>query len=417
MPFYKAIKSNSFVGFKRKGGLLDPDFFAGPVDNLWGWGTNDGGSNENKLIIIATGYGLTRFSSPIQTSFTTHKFKTISLGSSESNFFGIKPNSPDDGGGTLWAFGTNGNSQLGFGDSDARTSPVQVGARTDYKKVTQGGNGYAHFLLTDGTLLACGYNLTWTMLGDGTNTSRSSPVQIGTGYFDVANSDNNTIASKSDGTIWSWGINGTQQGDNSTFNFTGTFNDPAASRNTPNQIGSGGYNSVMASNYVGHGAAKSDGYLWGWGSVFGTFTTTPTQRTAYGTGWSNCNFGSSGQGKTASVGAIIKSDGTLWMFGSNSVGQLGQGDTTSYSSPKQVGTNNNWFDFTVLIDSVFATTTDRRMFSWGRNTDGVLCLGDTNNRSSPTQIGTKKRWGKIASKGSTYSGASTTVLALSAVVT
>jgi alpha-tubulin suppressor-like RCC1 family protein len=120
-----------------------------------------------------------------------------------------------------------------------------------------------------------------------------------------------------------------------------------------------------------------------------------------------------------SVESIIKSDGTLWMSGDNTYGQLGQGNTTSYSSPKQVGTNTNWFSVTAVINSVFATTTDRKMFSWGANEEGQLAVGGTTNRSSPTQVGTKKRWGLVVSKsvGATYSSAGTTVLALSAVVT
>ena len=74
----------------------------------------------------------------------------------------------------------------------------------------------------------------------------------------------------------------------------------------------------------------------------------------------------------------------------NTYGELGQGNTTSSASAKQVGSNTNWFSASVRVSSVFATTTDRKMFSWGYNPSGTLALGDSTNRSSPTQIGTQK---------------------------
>ena len=110
MPFFKATKSTSFVGFKRKAGGGDPDFFGGAMETTWGWGTNDGGISTNKL--ITDGSTTNEINSPSQASYAAdHKFKTIILGNGDQNAFGIKANSPPDDGGTLWAWGGNGNGQ------------------------------------------------------------------------------------------------------------------------------------------------------------------------------------------------------------------------------------------------------------------------------------------------------------------
>jgi alpha-tubulin suppressor-like RCC1 family protein len=384
MPFFKAIKSNSFVGFKKKRNL-DLDFlnvFTGTMDNVWLWGSSRT-SDPNSAHTT---------SSPSQTAYyASHKFSKIYNQWDTANSMGIKAD------GTLWGWGENSQGQLGLSDTTARTSPVQVGARTDWLKVAPGGNGYTHMLRTDGVLFGTGYNLTWTMIGDGTNTGRSSPVQVGTGFSDVTNGYSWVCACKSDGTLWSWGqgLSG-QLGDGVTYNWSGNFNDGTGSRNAPYQIGSGGFNKVFADGNFG-GAAKSDGYLYGWAGGFGRFGNTVGAITAYGTGWSNCEFFATSSYGNQLAWPIIKSDGTLWMYGNNTYGQLGQGDTTSYSSPKQVGTNTNWFSATTLTSSIFATTTDRKMFSWGRNSGTqILALGDTNDRSSPTQIGTRRRWGNLA---------------------
>jgi alpha-tubulin suppressor-like RCC1 family protein len=78
--------------------------------------------------------------------------------------------------GTLWAWGFNGNGQLGSGHTSDQHAPVQIGSDTNWTTVTA---GYWHSLAmkSDGTLWAWGYNF-YGQLGDGTNTDRHSPVQV-----------------------------------------------------------------------------------------------------------------------------------------------------------------------------------------------------------------------------------------------
>jgi len=84
--------------------------------------------------------------------------------------------------GTAWAWGYNGYGQLGDGTTTQRTTPVQVkgpGGSGYLTGVTAIAAGYYHSLAvkSDGTAWAWGYN-TYGQLGDGTTTSRSTPVQV-----------------------------------------------------------------------------------------------------------------------------------------------------------------------------------------------------------------------------------------------
>jgi alpha-tubulin suppressor-like RCC1 family protein len=103
-------------------------------------------------------------------------------------------------------------------------------------------------------------------------------------------------------------------------------------------------------------------------------------------------------GGHASFAAGIKTNGTLWSWGTAAVGQLGQNDVVVKSSPTQVGTNTNWSLITNSRQFAAAIKTDGTLWTWGQGTDGELGLniGGTVRRSSPTQVGTNTNWSKIA---------------------
>ena len=96
----------------------------------------------------------------------------------------------------------------------------------------------------------------------------------------------------------------------------------------------------------------------------------------------------------------IKTDGTLWTWGYNGFGQLGLGNTTNYSSPKQVGALTNWSKIAPSItggQNRLAIKTDGTLWSWGKNDNGQLGLGNLTNYSSPKQVGSLYGWLKVAS--------------------
>ena len=98
------------------------------------------------------------------------------------------------------------------------------------------------------------------------------------------------------------------------------------------------------------------------------------------TNWSNCV-------STQSTTAAIKTDGTLWTWGGNLSGILGLGNTTWYSSPKQVGALTNWKSVSGF-SGILALKTDGTMWGWGSNQSGIF----PNNYSSPKQVGSATNW-------------------------
>ena len=249
----------------------------------------------------------------------------------------------------LWAIGgRNIYGELGLGDTTSRSSPVQVGALTNWSNVSSGA--YYNFAVkTDGTLYAWGYNA-YGQLGDGTTTNRSSPVQVGalTTWSKISCGQYHGLAIKTDGTLWSWGQNTTYGalGDGTTTN-----------RNSPVQVGA----------------------LTTWSQVVG-----------------------GGQFSLA-----IKTDGTLWSWGNNGSGRLGQGNTTSYSSPVQVGALTTWNDLDTVpsigggAQSTFAIKADSTLWAWGNNNKGQLGQGNTTDYSSPVQVGALTTWLRLAATGFT----------------
>jgi alpha-tubulin suppressor-like RCC1 family protein len=145
-------------------------------------------------------------------------------------------------------------------------------------------------------------------------------------------------------------------------------------------------------------AVKSNGTLWCWGSnTYGQLglgdtlaRTSPTQ-VGSDTNWSKVAVG-------AYHVLAVKTNGTLWSwgFGSN-YGQLGQNDSISRSSPTQIGTDTNWSDVSSDNGNTFAYTsaaikTDGTLWTWGAGSSGGLGHNDGINRSSPTQVGTDTDW-------------------------
>ena len=110
-----------------------------------------------------------------------------------------------------------------------------------------------------------------------------------------------------------------------------------------------------------------------------------------GTTWS-ANFDASNDNRFA-----IKTDGTLWSWGYNGIGQLGVNNKTQYSSPVQIP-GTTWSKVDAGDATTMAVKTDGTLWSWGYNNMGQLAQNNTTQRSSPIQIpGTT--WSMAASRG------------------
>jgi alpha-tubulin suppressor-like RCC1 family protein len=299
----------------------------------------------------------------------------------------------------IWAWGYNSSGQIGQGNTTDYSSPKQVGALTTWKNMGVGGN-FTFVVDPSGQLWAWGAN-DQGQLGVGNLVNRSSPTQVGaladwptTSTRKIMGGDAHTVIIKPNGTLWVMGQNTSGQ--------LGLGNTTRYS--SPKQVGS---LTNWASLGVGQGslacaAIKTDGTLWVWGSneygqlglntPAGSNSSSPTQVGALTT-WAKVSI-------SASCGAI-KTDGTLWTWGANSFGELGNGNTTPRSSPVQVGALTNWADISVGNNHMFAVKTNGTIWTWGYNGSGQLGTGNTTYYSSPKQIGALTNWSTVSSGGNT----------------
>jgi alpha-tubulin suppressor-like RCC1 family protein len=131
--------------------------------------------------------------------------------------------------GSLWAWGTNNSGQLGQNNVIYRSSPVQIGAQTDWAQVGVGGQ-FCIAIKTTGTMWSWGQNDVG-QLGQNTasvGTYRSSPVQIGaqTDWSKIALGNAHALAIKTTGTMWSWGENNAGQLGQNTLGGTANTSSP-----------------------------------------------------------------------------------------------------------------------------------------------------------------------------------------------
>ena len=222
-------------------------------------------------------------------------------------------------------------------------------------------------------------SLTFHMKGEDVATS-GSWSKISAGF-------NHTTAVKSDGTLWSWGLNTSGQlGDNSTTN-----------RSSPVQIGaSSDWYYVTTGDYYTI-AIKTDGTLWAWGeNTYGELGDNSTTSTSSPIQIGTLSNWSKVEGGNNHVFAI-KTDGTLWSWGFNGNGELGDNTSVSKSSPVQIGTLSTWTSVTAGSNHGFAIKNDNTLWGWGRGGFGELGDNTTTNKSSPVQIGTS--FSKVSAGG------------------
>jgi alpha-tubulin suppressor-like RCC1 family protein len=145
-------------------------------------------------------------------------------------------------------------------------------------------------------------------------------------------------------------------------------------------------------------ATKTDGTLWSWGyntrGALGLNDTanrsSPVQVGALTTWYQIANGGGS------NFTTATKTDGALWSWGRNNYGQLGLGDIVDRSSPVQVGALTTWYQVAAGLQHNIATKTDGTLWAWGYNAEGALGLANVVNRSSPVQVGLLTTWVRLS---------------------
>jgi len=285
--------------------------------------------------------------------------------------------------GTVWAWGTGGNGQMGNGSTRSSAVPVQVKSpdgKGVFKDAVAVAAGHTHAcaLKADGTVWVWGLN-DRGQLGNGSKVKQSAlPVQVktpdGKGFLNdvigIAAGVGHCLAVRKDGTVLAWGENVVGQvGDGTT-----------TDRFLPVKVeGVKDVASVGAGWHFSFAVCK-DGSLWGWGyNVFGQLG----DGSVYDRHRPVQTKGPDGKAPLAGVARavggslhtlIIKKDGTLWALGGNNFGQLGNGQRGEREQlPVQVkGPRDKGF-LEAVVDAdagsvhSAAVTKDGVVYCWGDN--------------------------------------------------
>jgi alpha-tubulin suppressor-like RCC1 family protein len=280
--------------------------------------------------------------------------------------------------GAVYAWGSNIYGELGNGNTTNNGTPTQVLLLSSGVKAISCGGWHSVALKNDGTVWTWGWN-TDGQLGDGTFVDKTVPVQVSglSGIIKIASGTYHVLALKNDGTVWAWGDNvAGQVGDGTT-----------ADRNTPYQItGLTGIVKITTGRFFSM-AIKNDGTVWTWGeNLYGQLgngsvvnSSVPVQVSGL-TGITNA---------VAATGAFhclaVKSDGTIWSWGRNTYGNLGDGTTTHQYLPVQVSGLTNAIGLAAGTNFSLFYKSDGTMYGCGRNLSGQLGDGTFTQRNTPYQ--------------------------------
>ena len=214
--------------------------------------------------------------------------------------------------------------------------------------------------------------------------------QVGSACWrEISAGQNFTLGIKADGTLWGWGQNS---------NLLGLGLGNLANQNLPTQIGTANDWLTVSAGTIHSLAVKTNGTLWSWGNgqygqlgngVFSSATPNVTQ-VGNATDWLKVSAGNR-------FSLAIKNTGTLWSWGWNFTGQLGNGlNTPDLNLPAQVGTSNNWRKIDAGDQHSLAIDASGTLWAWGNNTFGQLGDGTNTTSLSPIIIGTATNWAVIS---------------------
>ena len=292
--------------------------------------------------------------------------------------------------GFLWGWGYGLAGQL-LTTNETEPNPIQVGTSNDWNKVFNGVIN-TFVIKNNGTLWGCGSNQHGSLGVNSSNQNFTSfqQITIATNWVKVAPSYFHTIALKADGTIWGWGLNNNYQ----TGNTPASLNQPI-----PLQIGTDtDWVEIATGTNDTSYAIKSNGTIWGWGSnptsiiVSGSGTTTVSTPTQVGTDTDWVKMSVGGQHILAQ-----KQDGTPWSWGGGNA--LGVGGTPSVTNIPQQVTTDTWKSFSTGTGTSFGIKSDGTLWAWGANSNGQLGLGHTNSPITiPTQVGTDTNWETVQAR-------------------
>ena len=365
--------------------------YSSDQSQLMGWGRNITGSLGLN--------NLTSLSSPTQLPGTTWSHTGLFRGHGNEGGYNNGLIRTD---GTLWVMGENGEGHLGLNDLVGHSSPIQVGTDATWSHGCQLNDAMAA-IKTTGSLWTWGAN-SYGQLGHGqwggppNRYRKSSPTQLpGSDWSKIGSGSAFMGAIKTDGTLWTWGANVNGKLGRNQASWPG-------SKSSPNQVPGTNW-AQLACGQTHVNAVKVDGTMWGWGQghhgVLGNNLGYPSPSYEFSspiqcgtdTNWSTSDDTLL---QAALVAGSVKTDGTLWMWGHNGQGVLGQNQAHAQlgdaSSPMQIGTGTNWRSIHRAgqqgpgAAGVVATKTDNTAWFWGYGQAGASGLNSNIRYSSPVQI-------------------------------
>jgi alpha-tubulin suppressor-like RCC1 family protein len=287
----------------------------------------------------------------------------------------------DDG--SLWATGDNTRGQLGTGTAPSQSTWVQVGNATNWVRVAA-GTQHSLALQANGTLWAWGDN-TAGQLGTTSSTGFvATPTQVPGTYTQLAAGSAHSLALQANGTLWAWGDNFYGQLGSATNNGTHTANP------TPTQVGNVSYTQLAAGYDFGL-ALRQDGTLWAWGrNTYGQLgnstrtgtddaTPTPTQVGA-------AVYTQLAAGQYHSL--ALRADGSLYTWGNNFYGQLGNATNVGMNAANPVPTQvpGTYTRLAAGASHSQALQATGSLYAWGDNAAGQLGAGSGAPSATPTLV-------------------------------
>jgi len=364
--------------------------------SLWAWGRNDWGQ-----LGIGSDDGNISHERPVRIG-TDYDWASAAAG--EGHAAALRQD------GTLWIWGRKGdwaNGPDGFAEPMLYgNAPARMGDGTDWVFLSAGG-GRTSLIRADGTLWAWGGGVRVTWAGGRTYQDRPEQVGTDTDWAFVYSGSGwaATLAIKTDGTLWAWGDNS-----HGRLGIGGDLRSPWDGHDTPTQVGtdSDWVSAAMGASSFG---IRADGSLWAWGNNragqlgIGTDSSTPFRIDIPGAGETAWAYVSSG----IRYSMAIRADGSLWGWGSNEARRLGLGEDAGhfYSVPVRVGTEYNWALVSTGLAHAAAVRTDGSLWAWGSNRFGQLGSGtggggwayderDSYRSAVPLRIGTEYHWVSVS---------------------
>ena len=271
--------------------------------------------------------------------------------------------------------------------------PVLAGAQQFWRSATAGGgtfsagDSFTVALKNDGSSASWGFN----NAGQLGTPGPADWISVACGFF-------HTLALTANGTLWAWGGNFCGQ--------LGIGNNDSEPHHQPAQVGLDADWASVACSYSHTMALKANGTLWAWGDnrygqlgIGAIDHTNQPARVGIDTDWQAVAFGGypdeiwlCGPGHT--VG--LKTDGSMWAWGSNWAGQLGIGSNDSTNQPTRVGMDAEWQAVACGSEHTVALKANGTLLAWGHNRDGQLGIGTFEDSNQPVQVGSDTNWIRVA---------------------